>query len=144
MNDLRVSDRDREAVMARLGAAAGEGRLALAEFGDRSGQACAAKTYGELEALVADLPPAQREHRSPVVDHTGPVLSLLALAAGVIWMPLFRTSISAPSPEPPVSCSVCTRYAQAVTLFAVRRQSWAWRAAQLARLCKSPGSPSTC
>ncbi|MEU5826165.1 DUF1707 SHOCT-like domain-containing protein [Micromonospora tulbaghiae] len=89
MNDLRVSDRDREAVMARLGAATAEGRLTLAEFDDRSGQAYAAKTYRELEALVADLPPPQREHRSPVVDYTGPVLSLLALAAGVIWMPLF-------------------------------------------------------
>ncbi|MEV0730125.1 DUF1707 domain-containing protein [Polymorphospora sp. NPDC050346] len=89
MNDLRVSDRDREAVVSRLGAAAGEGRLSIAELGDRSGQAYAAKTYGELEALVADLPPAEREHPSPVVDYTGPTLSLLALAGGVVWMPLF-------------------------------------------------------
>ncbi|MEV7227047.1 MULTISPECIES: DUF1707 domain-containing protein [Polymorphospora] len=89
MNDLRVSDRDREAVVTRLGTAAGEGRLSLAELGDRSGQAYAAKTYSELEALVADLPLAEREHRSPVVDYTGPALSLLALAGGVVWMPLF-------------------------------------------------------
>ncbi|BCJ63539.1 DUF1707 SHOCT-like domain-containing protein [Polymorphospora rubra] len=90
MNDLRVSDRDREAVVTRLGTAAGEGRLSLAELGDRSGQAYAAKTYGELEALVADLPLAEREHRSPViVDYTGLVLSLLALAGGVVWIPLF-------------------------------------------------------
>ncbi|MFG1952607.1 DUF1707 domain-containing protein [Micromonospora sp. NPDC048830] len=95
MNDLRVSDRDREAVVARLGAAASEGRLTLAELGDRSGQAYAAKTYRELEALVADLPLAathpdrQGERRSPVIDYTGPALSLLALAGGVVWMPLF-------------------------------------------------------
>ncbi|MEV0397645.1 DUF1707 SHOCT-like domain-containing protein [Polymorphospora rubra] len=89
MNDLRVSDRDREAVVTRLGTAAGEGRLSLAELGDRSGQAYAAKTYGELEALVADLPLAEREHRSPVIDHTGLILSLLALAGGVVWIPLF-------------------------------------------------------
>lgn len=96
MNDLRVSDRDREAVMARLGAAAGEGRLTFAEFDHRSGQAYAAKTYRELEALVADLPSterdlpsAERDHRSPVIDYTGLALALLALAGGVVWMPLF-------------------------------------------------------
>ncbi|MFG3418564.1 DUF1707 domain-containing protein [Micromonospora sp. NPDC047730] len=89
MNDLRVSDRDREAVVARLGAAASEGRLTLAELTDRSGQAYAARTYSELAALVADLPPAERDNRSLVVDYTGLALSLLALAGGVVWMPLF-------------------------------------------------------
>ncbi|MBB5825073.1 DUF1707 SHOCT-like domain-containing protein [Micromonospora carbonacea] len=95
MNDLRVSDRDRETVVAQLGAAAGERRLTLAELGDRSGQAYAAKTYRELEALVADLPPVsthpdrQGERRTPVIDHTGFTLSLLALAGGLAWMPLF-------------------------------------------------------
>ncbi|MFI7335816.1 DUF1707 SHOCT-like domain-containing protein [Micromonospora aurantiaca (nom. illeg.)] len=90
MSDLRASDRDREAVVARLGAAAGEGRLTLAELGDRSGQAYAAKTYRELDVVVADLPPARRECRRPDVGHAGLGLSLLALVGGVVWMPLFR------------------------------------------------------
>ncbi|WP_245736873.1 DUF1707 SHOCT-like domain-containing protein [Micromonospora pattaloongensis] len=89
MNDMRVCDRDREAVVVRLGAAAGEGRLTLVEFEDRSGQAYVAKTYGELDALVADLPSVAHDHKAMVLDHRRMVLSLLALAGGVVWMPLF-------------------------------------------------------
>lgn len=89
MTDVRVSDRDREAVVARLGAAAGEGRLTLVEFEDRSGQAYEAKTYGDLDVLVADLPSVAHDHGAGVPDHKGLVLSLLALAGGVGWMPLF-------------------------------------------------------
>src|SRR5689334_18403710 len=81
---MRSSDRDREAVVARLGTAAGEGRLTLAEFDDRSGRAYAAKTHGELQDLVADLPAMARAR-----DHRGMALSLLALAGGAVWMPLF-------------------------------------------------------
>ncbi len=89
MSDVRVSDRDREAVVVRLGAAAGEGRLTLVEFEDRSGRAYAAKTYSELGALVADLPSAPRIRAGLAADPRGLVLSLLALAGGVAWMPLF-------------------------------------------------------
>lgn len=75
--------------MARLSAAAGEGRLTLAEADDRTGRVYAARTYSEPEVLVADLPSAERRHRSVVVDSTGLTLSLLALAGGVVWIPLF-------------------------------------------------------
>jgi hypothetical protein len=51
-----ASDAEREAIVARLGDAAGEGRLVLDEFSDRVGQAYAARTRGELEQLVRDLP----------------------------------------------------------------------------------------
>nr|WP_245670083.1 DUF1707 domain-containing protein [Micromonospora mirobrigensis] len=50
---MRAADRDREAVVVRLGAAAGEGRLSLAEFEARSGQAYVARTYGELETRTS-------------------------------------------------------------------------------------------
>ena len=54
--ELRVSDADREATVVRLREAGGEGRLTLEELADRVEQADAARTWGELEALTADLP----------------------------------------------------------------------------------------
>jgi hypothetical protein len=51
-----ASDAEREAAVARLGDAVGEGRLVLDEFSERVGQAYAARTRGELQVLVADLP----------------------------------------------------------------------------------------
>jgi hypothetical protein len=58
---VRASDSERQAIADRLNAAVGEGRLTLEEFGDRVGSAYAARTHGELEPLVADLPtPAGR------------------------------------------------------------------------------------
>jgi hypothetical protein len=52
----RAADADREAVAERLRIAAGEGRIELWELDERLGHAYGAKTYGELAALVADLP----------------------------------------------------------------------------------------
>jgi hypothetical protein len=54
--NMRVSNAEREAIIARLHAATEEGRLELDEFAERSRDAYAAKTYGELERLLADLP----------------------------------------------------------------------------------------
>jgi DUF1707 SHOCT-like domain len=54
--ELRVSDDDREATVARLRVAGGEGRLTLEELAERVGLADAARTRGELDALTADLP----------------------------------------------------------------------------------------
>ena len=52
----RAADVDRDAVAERLRIAAREGRLEPWELEDRIGQAYRAKTYGDLDALVADLP----------------------------------------------------------------------------------------
>jgi DUF1707 SHOCT-like domain len=54
--EIRASDAEREQVAAELGRAVGEGRLTLAEFSDRVGQAHAAVTRAELVPLTADLP----------------------------------------------------------------------------------------
>jgi hypothetical protein len=51
-----MADADRERVVARLHAALGEGRLTLAEFEDRMGGVLAARTFGDVEPYVADLP----------------------------------------------------------------------------------------
>ena len=52
----RAADVDRDAVAERLRVAASEGRLEPWELDDRLGRAYAAKTYGDLETLIADLP----------------------------------------------------------------------------------------
>jgi ketosteroid isomerase-like protein len=52
----RASDAEREATVARLRTAAGEGRLGLDELAERLDAAFAAVTRAELEPLTADLP----------------------------------------------------------------------------------------
>ena len=54
--DLRAGDSDREAVARVLHDAHGEGRLDLTEVDERLATVYAARTYGELEAVVEDLP----------------------------------------------------------------------------------------
>jgi hypothetical protein len=54
--DLRASDAERDAIIERLRDAAGEGRLTLEELTDRIEAAAQARTRGELDALVRDLP----------------------------------------------------------------------------------------
>jgi Flp pilus assembly protein TadB len=56
MSSMRASDDDREKVAARLHQAASEGRIFAHELEDRLATALRAKTYGELEDVVADLP----------------------------------------------------------------------------------------
>jgi uncharacterized protein DUF1707 len=53
---ILASDNDRDAVVARLNEAVGEGRLTLQEFSERIGKVYAARTHGELAPLTADLP----------------------------------------------------------------------------------------
>jgi DUF1707 SHOCT-like domain len=53
---LRASDADREGVTERLRSAAAEGRLRTEELEQRIEAALSARTYGQLDALLADLP----------------------------------------------------------------------------------------
>jgi hypothetical protein len=59
--DLRMSDADRERVLARLNVAVGEGRLTLSEFEERVTGVLNARTYGELEPFLAGLPMAPND-----------------------------------------------------------------------------------
>ncbi|MEC3974661.1 DUF1707 SHOCT-like domain-containing protein [Amycolatopsis sp. H20-H5] len=54
--DLRVSDDEREHVVEVLQKAIGHGMLDLDEFSERTEVALAARTRGELNAVLADLP----------------------------------------------------------------------------------------
>jgi hypothetical protein len=70
--DLRASDADREQVAERLRIALDEGRLNLHEYDDRLRDAFAAKTYAELNALLADLPGVTPGASSQLVPHQRP------------------------------------------------------------------------
>ncbi|MCD0445445.1 DUF1707 domain-containing protein [Glycomyces sp. A-F 0318] len=54
--NIRMSDAEREAVIGRLHAATQEGRLGLDEFAERSRQVYEARTFAEVQRLLADLP----------------------------------------------------------------------------------------
>ena len=57
---LRAADSDREAVTERLREAAAEGRLDPEELEERVHTALRARTYGELDDVLADLPARSR------------------------------------------------------------------------------------
>lgn len=69
--DMRASDNDRDRVAAALREHHAQGRLDVDEFKDRIEQAYSAKTLGELDTLMRDLPeqdlyqlPVPAEHRA--------------------------------------------------------------------------------
>jgi hypothetical protein len=71
---MRASHADREHVIDTLKAAFVQGRLTKDELDQRVGQAFAAKTYAELAALSADLPPGSARSRTRPVRAQGPSL----------------------------------------------------------------------
>ena len=54
--EVRASDADRDAVLSDLSEHFQAGRLTAEEFEDRAGRALSARTWGELENLLRDLP----------------------------------------------------------------------------------------
>ena len=83
-DSLRVSDAERDATLRQLGDHAAVGRLTLDELEERSGQALAAKTRGELATLTSDLP--QEAGQAAVQPGAGParkpVRWMVAIMAG--------------------------------------------------------------
>lgn len=110
---LRASDADREQVTGRLRRAATEGRLDADELEDRLGAALAARTYGELDALLADLPaagvtrfsaspdssPAKRRPRLAVPHAaTATIALLVALLAAFLLMAIAASQVRVSQP----------------------------------------------
>ncbi len=81
---LRAADTDRERVVDQLRQAAAEGRLLAEELEERMGTALSARTYGELDAVISDLPvpsrSAQRHRCRPAL----PVPAVAAVAVIVL------------------------------------------------------------
>jgi hypothetical protein len=59
--DLRAGDTDRQTVVAELQRHFVEGRLTSEELSERVAQALSSRTFGELAALLNDLPALTRE-----------------------------------------------------------------------------------
>lgn len=79
----RASDADRDQVADRLRVAATEGRLAPDEFEERLTATFSARTYGELDRLVSDLPapPAPRRREPGFRLRPGPAVAIAVVLA---------------------------------------------------------------
>lgn len=67
--NIRVSDEEREHVVAVLQKAIGRGLINLDEFTERTDTALAAKTRGELNAVLVDLPQLVHPEAAPYAGH---------------------------------------------------------------------------
>jgi hypothetical protein len=93
--DVRVSDADRDRAVAELSEAFQAGRISDDEFGQRSGQALAARTGKELAALLADLPLDRTPVRTGDPKRAGVVGTWLVMAASAAAaIPLAATAVS--------------------------------------------------
>jgi hypothetical protein len=78
---MRASDTDRDRVMELLGVAYSEGRLSKDEYDGRLENALSARTYAELDQIVADLPAAHvTTEVTPAAKTNG--LAVASLACG--------------------------------------------------------------
>ncbi len=93
---LRASDADREQIAERLRRAATEGRLHDDELDERLGAAFSARTYGELDRLVVDLPPAAVDHRRAAgpVQHRSIAAVAILVAVAVLLVTAVGSTFS--------------------------------------------------
>jgi hypothetical protein len=87
--EMRAGDGDRQAVADKLKAALDEGRLDLGEYDERLQRTYSARTYGDLQGLVNDLPgtiPVSRSQVQPVGSES-PVMEPAAGKGGMpTWL----------------------------------------------------------
>jgi hypothetical protein len=96
---LRASDADRDQIAERLRKATAEGRLLAEELEERLEATFGARTYGELDAVVADLPGVtavrRRERPRPPALNPVNVIALLILAPVIMSLMLAAAVIVA-------------------------------------------------
>jgi hypothetical protein len=78
---LRAADADRDRVVELLNIAYSEGRLSKDEYDDRLENAFSARTYAELDQIVADLPAAHATVMTQAAKTNG--LAIASLACGL-------------------------------------------------------------
>ena len=78
---MRAADADRDRVVELLNMAFSEGRLAKDEYDDRLENTFAARTYADLDQIVADLPIAPATVVIPMARTNG--LAIASLACGL-------------------------------------------------------------
>jgi Flp pilus assembly protein TadB len=93
---LRASDADRDSVAERLRHATVEGRIVAEELEERLEAVFAARTYGELDAVVADLPvPRPQRSRQPVRRQQGLAHWILPVLVLAIVFPIAVAAVVA-------------------------------------------------
>ena len=94
---MRAADADRHQVADRLRAALEEGRLDLTEYDERLQGAYAAKTYGDLDRLLTDLPNAAPVVPSPPPAPPPAIADEQSGLAGAwvrhVWAPWIKTAV---------------------------------------------------
>jgi hypothetical protein len=99
-SNLRASDADRDAVLAELSEHFMAGRLTSPELDERTNRALAAKTYGDLQGLMQDLPAirtaaaAQPPEPAPPAPTRHPAPPIVAALAGVAVIALVLGLVS--------------------------------------------------
>jgi len=78
---MRACDGDRNCVVEHLNVAYSEGRLSKDEYDGRLEGVLAARTYADLDQLVADLPAARPPMATPVARTNG--FAIASLACGL-------------------------------------------------------------
>ena len=79
---MRACDADRDRVVEHLNVAYSEGRLSKDEYDGRLESALSARTYADLDQLVADLPAARPPMVAPVAGTNGFAIASLACGLG--------------------------------------------------------------
>ena len=100
---LRASDSDREQVADRLRHATAEGRLNAHELEERLQSLFAARTYGELNALLADLPAGRSASRQRVRvpwAAAGGAVTLMLAALGALTIARLHSAAEVAVPGP--------------------------------------------
>lgn len=92
---IRAATADRDRTVDVLTAAYVAGRLTLDEFRDRVGSACAARTYGDLAALVTDVPDQLPEPAEPEPEPENAMAAASLLFGCTQFLSLGLTSIPA-------------------------------------------------
>jgi hypothetical protein len=83
---FRVGDADRNRTADLLKEAHAAGYLSLEEVDERLGTALAARTRGELDRLVADLPPEWRASQQPAPPAARPPRQRPAFPPEAVWL----------------------------------------------------------
>lgn len=98
-HDARIADTDRDRVVAVLRSHCTEGRITLDEFSDRVGDVYNARTAGELDAVVADLPmPWSDDASTPSEAEGRGTAELRRRARSVRWLVAIFSSSSRRGP----------------------------------------------
>jgi hypothetical protein len=89
--DLRVSDTERDAIVSELGQHFQDGRLDTGEFDQRVSAALAARTRGDLDQLMTDLPRPAAGALGPagqgsVSRRRPPILAVLPLLIAAVFV----------------------------------------------------------